>query len=110
MAYPKRNWPDILQDITESGLTLKEYSIRSNIPYSTICSHHRKTKQQTLVPEIQEGTGTFSFVKITDATVVKENQNSSGIHIRIGNAVIEVDESFNTKSLAMVLEVMHAGA
>ena len=109
MVYPSRNWPAILQEFDESGLTLKEYSLRTNIPYSTLCCHRSKAKNHSSVPAIHDGTEAFSFVRVT-ATDECESQNSVGIRVRIGKAIIEVDEYFSKSALAKVLEVIHAGA
>ena len=109
MAYKQRNWPAILQEIDESGLSLKEYSLRSNIPYSTICCHCKKAKKRSSVPEVQASAETMSFVRI-DAGDVIETQNSSVIRIRIGKAVIEVDGYVSKSMLTRVLEAVHACA
>ena len=107
MANTKRNWPEILKEIDESGLTLREYSELSEIPYSTLCSHWRKTGKQPSAPVIQGKTETLTFVRI-DAG--ERETCRSGVRIRVGNMFIEVDESFNKSVLADVLEVVHACA
>ena len=35
MAYPERNWPAIMQELKESGLTIKDFSIRILPPIET---------------------------------------------------------------------------
>ena len=107
MAYKQRNWPEILKEINESGLTLKEYSELSDIPYSTLCNHRHKAKIQTL-SEPQESSAALGFVRV-EAKEVEDN-SSSGVRIRVGNCVIEVEDYFQVSVLAKVLEVLHAGA
>ena len=109
MANQQRNWPAILQEIGESGLSLKEYSLRSNIPYSTLCWHCKKAKKRSSVPEVQTVAETMSFVRI-DAGEVIETQNNSVIRIRIGKAVIEVDGYVSKSMLTQVIEAVHACA
>ncbi len=107
MAYPERNWPAIMQELKESGLTIKDFSIRSNIPYSTICNHRRKERSQTSYPASHEASAPLSFVRIVAHD--DEKHADSGIRLRIGNAVLEIDECFNASVLAKVLGVLHAG-
>ena len=108
MAYLQRNWPEILKEISECGLTLKEYSEVSDIPYSTLCSHLRKRKEQTLVSVTPEVTTPLGFVRIEPEERI--DKSNSGVRIRIGRYVIEVDESFSKRVLERVLEVVHAGS
>jgi hypothetical protein len=47
------------------------------------------------------------FVRIEDPAI---DGHGSGIKIRVGKAIIEIDDTFDSMVLAKVLEVMHAGA
>ncbi len=87
---------------------MKEYSRQSNIPYSTICNHRSKLHRQMLSCE-NHGSGQRSmcFVRIADPAI---DGHGSGIKIRVGKAIIEIDDTFDSRVLAKVLEVMHAGA
>ena len=108
MSYTTRNWPEIMRELDESGLSVKEYSRQSNIPYSTICNHRSKLHRQMLSCE-NHGSGQRSmcFVRIENAAI---DGHGSGIKIRVGKAIIEIDDTFDSRVLAKVLEVMHAGA
>lgn len=104
MKYPERNWPAILKDLYQSGLSVSAYSRKSGIPYSTIMSHKHNDGKKCLLGAPIESMG---FVRIEANTASVE---SSGVRIRIGKAVIEVDEGFSLATLSSVIEVLYAGA
>lgn len=103
MAFD-RNWPAILEDLESSGLSITAYSRKAGIPYSTIMAHRHNARKSApaLSPEA------VGFVSI-DARPISEAA-SSGIRILVDDNVVEVDSNFNRKTLAAVLEVLHAGA
>ena len=108
MSCTTRNWPEIMQELEESGLSVKEYARQSNIPYSTICNHRSKAHRQMLSCESHgSGQRPMCFVRIDNHDI---DDHGSGIKIRVGKAIIEIDETFDSMVLAKVLEVLHAGA
>ena len=73
---------------------------------STICNHRRKERSQTSYPASHEASAPLSFVRIVAHD--DEKHADSGIRLRIGNAVLEIDECFNASVLAKVLGVLIA--
>ena len=62
-------------------------------------------KDASIVP-IQQKIRELGFVSVQASTIPA----GSGIKITIGNTVIEIERDFDQHTLALVLEVLHAGA
>ena len=98
MRNTARNWPAIIEDLDSSGLSAMEYSKQSGIPYSTIMRHRKHTVRNVSVESM-------GFIRLETQTT---GEASAGVRIRIGKAVIEVDDDFSQKALSSVIEVLHA--
>lgn len=107
MNYPKRNWSEIIEDLEASNLSAAEYSRQHNLPYSSIMSWRKKLgKKTTAIVPVQQKIKDLGFVSLQADTI----PTGSGIKINIGNAVVEIERDFDQQTLALVLEVLHAGA
>lgn len=107
MNYSKRNWPEIIEDLKTSNLSVAEYSRQHNLPYSSIMNWRKKlANKDTANFFVHQKISELGFVSIQANTIPR----GSGIKINIGNAVVEIERDFDKQTLALVLEVLHAGA
>jgi len=101
MIYERRNWPAILEDVSNSGLSVAEYARTSRIPYSTLISHCRNAKRKSAEQ--------LGFIRVTSREELETDQAIPGIiRICLHDVTVEVGENFSKRDLAAVLEVVDA--
>lgn len=106
MTYPKRNWSEIIEDLENSNLSVAEYSRRHNLPYSSIINWRKKLRKKvTAIVPVQQKIRKLGFVSLQTTAI----PTGSGIKIHIGNVAVEIERDFDQQTLALVLEVLHAG-